>query len=90
MQVLPPLLEWDNSRLCVSLPLLAVVLAGWNAPEPLSSPATSEGEVCIVAPPSWSGDASPYLLDYAMKIYREARLRSAVSSCFFFVNPQQL
>ena len=83
--MLPPLSEWDDAWLCVLLPLLAAVLAGRNYFKPLSSPAAllSEGEGYVAAPPSWSGDAAPYLLNYTMEIEWDASSRSAVALCFF-------
>ena len=64
-QVLPPLSEWDDARLCISLPLLVAVPAVWNYPEPLFSPAvsSSKGEGYVAAPPLWSGVSAPYLID---------------------------
>ena len=87
-QVLPPQLEWYGASLRILLNFLAAVLDERNDPEPPLPPAASsyEGEGYVAAPLSCSGDAAPYLIDYAMEIDRDARSQSAAVSCFLSIS----
>ena len=83
-QILPPLSEWDEVKLCVSLPLLAAALGGsgeeWKA-EDRSSDVSVNSSITVAA----AMGMVPYLAQFCLGSDHDARARSAAASCLYLI-----